>query len=174
MIIESKVVAVMGKNVDTDVIFPTRYVASFDAKALAPHAFEDCYPGLAQKLMKGGIIVAGENFGCGSAREQAASCLWGANVHLIIAPFFSRSFYRNALNVGLPVLEIEDLPAIQADDELRVEVESGILTNITTGEIGHFAPPAKFIVDLILSGGIVNYYTRTDCYKNADLGGTDK
>jgi len=170
MIIQNKVAAVMEKNIDTDVIFPTRYVASFDAKALAPHAFEDQYPGLAQKLMNGGIIVAGENFGCGSAREQAASCLWAANVALIISPFFSRSFYRNALNVGLPVLEIPNLPVIREEDELQVDVENGVLLNMTTGEKIHFDPPEKFIVDLIRAGGIANYYKQTDCYQNADLG----
>ena len=159
----------MEKNIDTDVIFPTRYVASFDAKALAPHAFEDRYPGLAGKLMKGGIIVAGENFGCGSAREQAASCLWGANVALIIAPFFSRSFYRNALNVGLPVLEISNLPPIAVNDVLRVDLDAGILTNLTTGEAREFVPPQKFIVDLIKAGGIANYYKQTNCYQNAKL-----
>lgn len=174
MVIQSKVAAIMEKNIDTDVIFPTRYVAGFDADALAPHAFEDRYPGLAQRLMKGSIIVAGENFGCGSAREQAASCLLGANVKLIIAPFFSRSFYRNALNVGLPVLEIENLPPVQIDDELRAEVESGVLTNLTSGQTCRFTPPAKFIVDLILAGGIANYYKQTDCYRHADLGETRK
>jgi 3-isopropylmalate/(R)-2-methylmalate dehydratase small subunit len=166
LVIQEKVAAVLDANIDTDVIFPTRYVASFDVKEIAPHVFEDAYPGFYEKTKDGAILIAGPNFGCGSAREQAASSLKGAGVCLIIAPYFSRSFYRNALNVGLPLLEIESLLPVEAGDELLVDIGNGALKNKTKGTEQCFTKPDRFVVDLIESGGICKYYMQTNRYQS--------
>jgi 3-isopropylmalate/(R)-2-methylmalate dehydratase small subunit len=162
-VIENKVSAIMGDDVDTDVIFPTRFIAEFAEHEVAKHVFEDVEPGFVKKAQSGGIVIAGKNFGCGSAREQAASGLKGAGVKLIIAPSFSRSFYRNGINVGLCLLEIEDMSKELASegDELRVN-----LTNLSTGNEISFVSPDKFIISIMQARGICNFYTQTEGYKN--------
>lgn len=162
--IEQKIVTILGNHIDTDAIFPTRFVHSFLIEEISPHVFEDVYPGFAGRVKNGGIILAGEDFGCGSAREQAASSLMGAGTSLIIARYFSRSFYRNSVNIGLPLLEMEkmtDTGSLGAvGDELSIDFRKGILKNKTRGQIFEFTPPDPFILKVMEAGGICNYYNR--------------
>ncbi|HWQ79229.1 MAG TPA: 3-isopropylmalate dehydratase [Anaerovoracaceae bacterium] len=170
LVIENKVIAVMGNDVDTDIIFPTRYIAAFEEAEVARHVFEDYDPGFRAKAKDGGIILAGKNFGCGSAREQAATALKGGGARLIIARSFSRSFYRNGINVGLPLLEIEKLPRDFAaeGDQLSVRLNEGMLVNLTSGAKMPFEPPSAFILAVMQAGGIFKYYQQTDGYKNIE------
>ncbi len=168
LVIEEKVIAIMGDDVDTDIIFPTRYIAEFAEEEVAKHVLEDVDPGFRAKAKPGGIIIAGKNFGCGSAREQAASGLKGAGVRLIIAPSFSRSFYRNGINVGLRLLEVEDLPKGLAKDgdALSVDFTAGKIVNRSIGVATAFDPPSSFVVGIMQAGGIFNFYKQTDGYRN--------
>jgi 3-isopropylmalate/(R)-2-methylmalate dehydratase small subunit len=170
ILVENKVIAIMGDDLDTDGMYPNRYMSAFAEEEVAKHAFEDTRPDFCQKARNGGIVIAGRNFGCGSAREQAPSSLKGAGVTLIIARSFSRSFYRNGINVGLPLLEIENLPEDLAkeDDVLRVNVSEGTLENLTTGKKLAFDPPAEFLLNIMQAGGICNYYTQTNRYKDIE------
>ena len=147
-----------GDNVDTDVIIPARYLNSFDGKELAKHAMVDIDPEFASKVQPGDLIVANKNFGCGSSREQAPVAIKTAGVDAIIAKSFARIFYRNAINIGLPIIECpEAAVAIKAGDEVKVDFDSGVITNVTTGESfqGQAFPP--FMQNLIACGGLVNY-----------------
>jgi 3-isopropylmalate/(R)-2-methylmalate dehydratase small subunit len=170
LVIESPVIAIMGDNVDTDILFPTRFVAEFAVEEVAKHVLQDAQPDFVNKARPGGIVIAGKNFGCGSAREQAASGLKGAGVKLIIAPSFSRSFYRNGINVGLPLLELGGMPNLRnlaaEGDKLRVNFSEGTITNMSSGLQTTFAPPSPFIVSILQAGGICNLYTQTEGYKN--------
>lgn len=170
LVIEKNVIAIMGNDVDTDIIFPTRFIATFEEEEVAKHAFEDFDPSFRAKAGVGGIILAGKNFGCGSAREQAATALKGAGVKLIIAESFSRSFYRNGINVGLPLLEVGKLPQdfAREGDQLRVNLNEGELVNLTTGTEIKFIPPSAFITNIMQAGGIFKYYVQTDGYKNVE------
>ena len=169
ILMEEQVIALMGDDVDTDVIFPTRYVAEFAEEEVAKHVFEDIEPDFVNKARAGGIVIAGKNFGCGSAREQAATGLKGAGVNLIIAQSFSRSFYRNGINVGLKLLEVEDLPKDFASEghRLRVDFEEGKITNITSSKEINFKSPEKFLVKIMQAGGICNFYPQAKEYANS-------
>lgn len=168
LVIEDRVIAVMGSDIDTDVIFPTRFVAEFDEHECGKHVFADADPDFVNKASGGGIILAGDNFGCGSAREQAASGLKGAGVTLIIAPSFARSFYRNGINKGLPLLEIKNLrPGFaQEGDMLKAEIDRGSVINQRTGVEITFALPHQFILGIIGAGGIGNLYKQSAGYQN--------
>lgn len=147
-----------GDNVDTDVIIPARYLNSFDAEELASHAMVDIDPDFVKKVRPGDLIVANKNFGCGSSREHAPLCLKTAGVSCIIAETFARIFYRNAINIGLPIIECpEAAKAISAGDEVEVDFDSGIITNKTTGESyeGQAFPP--FMQKIISAGGLIPY-----------------
>lgn len=147
-----------GDNVDTDVIIPARYLNSFDAKELASHAMVDIDPDFVKKVQPGDIIVANKNFGCGSSREHAPLCLKTAGVSCIIAETFARIFYRNAINIGLPIIECpEAAKAIESGHEVEVDFDSGVITDKTTGEsfTGQAFPP--FMQKIITAGGLVNY-----------------
>ena len=147
-----------GDNVDTDVIIPARYLNSFDAKELASHAMADIDPDFVKKVQPGDLIVAGENFGCGSSREHAPLCLKTAGVSCIIAETFARIFYRNAINIGLPIIECpEAAKDIQDKDEVEVDFDSGVITNKTKGTSFKGQPFPEFMQKLISSGGLVNY-----------------
>ena len=123
-----------GDNVDTDVIIPARYLNSFDAKELASHAMVDIDPDFVKKVQPGDLIVAKKNFGCGSSREHAPLCLKTAGVSCIIAETFARIFYRNAINIGLPIIECpEAANGIDAGDEVEVDFDSGRICNLTKG-----------------------------------------
>lgn len=147
-----------GDNVDTDVIIPARYLNSSDPKELAEHCMEDIDKDFVKNVKSGDIIVANKNFGCGSSREHAPLVIKTAGVSCVIAETFARIFYRNAINIGLPIVECaEAAKAISMGDEVEVDFDSGVITNKTTGEQfkGQEFPP--FMQKIIDSGGLINY-----------------
>jgi 3-isopropylmalate/(R)-2-methylmalate dehydratase small subunit len=147
-----------GDNVDTDVIIPARYLNIADPKELATHAMEDIDSDFARTVRKGDVIVAGKNFGSGSSREHAPLVLKVAGVGAVIAPTFARIFYRNAFNIGLPILEsAEAAERIDAGDEVQVNFRTGKITNKTKGETYKAEPFPEFMTELIKKGGLVNY-----------------
>jgi 3-isopropylmalate/(R)-2-methylmalate dehydratase small subunit len=147
-----------GDNVDTDVIIPARYLNIADPKELASHAMEDIDKDFAKSVKKGDVIVAGKNFGSGSSREHAPLVLKTAGVKAVIAPTFARIFYRNAFNIGLPILEsAEAAERIDAGDEIEVNFGSGRITNKTKGETYRAEPFPDFMSELIKKGGLVGY-----------------
>lgn len=145
-------------NVDTDVIIPARYLNSFDAKELASHAMVDIDPTFASTVEKGDIIVAGQNFGCGSSREHAPLCLKTAGVKCVIAKSFARIFYRNSINIGFPIMECEEAAdKIEKDDEVEVDFSTGVITNKTKNETYQSQPFPEFLQKMIDADGLVNY-----------------
>lgn len=147
-----------GDNVDTDVIIPARYLNSTDPKDLAAHCMEDIDKEFVSKVKAGDIIVADKNFGCGSSREHAPIAIKAAGVSCVIAKSFARIFYRNSINIGLPIIECEDAPDnINAGDVVLVDFDSGLITDETTGKTfkGQAFPP--FMQKIIDSEGLVNY-----------------
>jgi 3-isopropylmalate dehydratase small subunit len=147
-----------GANVDTDVIIPVRYLTSFDPVELGKHCLEGIDPEFSQKVQPGDIIVAAENFGCGSSREHAPVAIKGAGVACVIAATFARIFFRNALNIGLPIVEsAEAAQHIEAGDMLELDVTSGRIINHTRGETYRAEPFPPFVQELIAVGGLVPY-----------------
>ena len=147
-----------GTNVDTDAIIPARYLNTFDPQELALHCMEDADPDFPDKVKPGDIIVAEKNFGCGSSREHAPIAIKGAGVSCVIADSFARIFYRNAINIGLPILESpEAASAIRAGDEVEVDLESGQIRNLRTGEEYQATPFPAFMQGIIAQGGLINY-----------------
>ena len=147
-----------GDNVDTDVIIPARYLNSFDAKELATHAMVDIDPDFANTVEQGDIIVAGQNFGCGSSREHAPLCLKTAGVKCIVAKSFARIFYRNSINIGFPIMECpEAVDGIEQGDEVTVDFGSGVITNVTKGKSYQSQPFPEFLQKMIAADGLVNY-----------------
>mgnify|MGYP005797439289 FL=1 len=147
-----------GDNVDTDVIIPARYLNSFDAKELATHAMVDIDPDFANTVEQGDIIVAGQNFGCGSSREHAPLCLKTAGVKCIIAKSFARIFYRNSINIGFPIMECpEAVDGIEQGDEVTVDFGSGVITNVTKGKSYQSQPFPEFLQKMIAADGLVTY-----------------
>ena len=147
-----------GDNVDTDVIIPARYLNSFDAKELASHAMVDIDPTFTKRVKPGDIMVARKNFGCGSSREHAPLALKTAGISCIIADSFARIFYRNAINIGLSILECpEAAEAINEGDEVKVDFDSGSITDVTTNQTFQAVPFPPFMQELIAQGGLVNY-----------------
>lgn len=147
-----------GDNVDTDVIIPARYLNITDGMELAKHCMEDIDKEFVNKVEKGDIIVAQKNFGCGSSREHAPLVIKCAGVSCVIAETFARIFYRNAINIGLPIIECaEASKAIDAGDEVEIDFDSGMIHNITKNESykGQAFPP--FMQKIISAGGLVNY-----------------
>ena len=145
-------------NVDTDVIIPARYLNSFDAKELASHAMTDIDPTFATTVEKGDIIVAGQNFGCGSSREHAPLCLKTAGVKCVIAKSFARIFYRNSINIGFPIMECEEAAdKIEKGDEVEVDFSTGVITNKTKNETYQSQPFPEFLQKMIDADGLVNY-----------------
>lgn len=145
-------------NVDTDVIIPARYLNSFDAKELASHAMVDIDPTFASTVEKGDIIVAGQNFGCGSSREHAPLCLKTAGVKCVIAKSFARIFYRNSINIGFPIMECEEAAdKIEKGDEVEVNFSTGVITNKTKNETYQSQPFPEFLQKMIDADGLVNY-----------------
>lgn len=145
-------------NVDTDVIIPARYLNSFDAKELASHAMGDIDPTFASTVEKGDIIVAGQNFGCGSSREHAPLCLKTAGVKCVIAKSFARIFYRNSINIGFPIMECEEAAdKIEKGDEVEVDFSTGVITNKTKNETYQSQPFPEFLQKMIDADGLVNY-----------------
>ncbi len=147
-----------GDNVDTDVIIPARHLSTFEPSELAKHCMEDIDAEFAGKVQQGDIIVAGNNFGCGSSREHAPIAIKGAGVSCVIAPTFARIFYRNAFNTGLPILECtEAAEKISGGDEVTVNFETGEIVNHTKNETYHAEPFPEFIQKIIGCDGLVNY-----------------
>ena len=147
-----------GDNVDTDVIIPARYLNSFDPKELASHCMVDIDETFAKEVKAGDIMVGGKNFGCGSSREHAPIAIKASGVACVVAESFARIFYRNALNIALPILECPDAArAVSAGDEVSVDFDTGEIVDLTTG--GRFAaePFPPFMQGLIDAGGLVNY-----------------
>jgi 3-isopropylmalate/(R)-2-methylmalate dehydratase small subunit len=146
-----------GPSVDTDVIIPARYLTANTAEELGKHAMEDLDPTFAGKVRKGDIIVAKANFGCGSSREHAPMALRGAGVSCVIAENFARIFFRNAINIGLPVLECpEAAEKVQPQDEIHVDLETGAIYNVTRGEQYQAAAYPPAIMEIIAAGGLIN------------------
>jgi len=147
-----------GDNVDTDVIIPARYCTSYHKEELAPHCLEDLDATFAKCVKPGDIIVAGRNFGCGSSRENAPLAILGAGVGAVVAESFARIFYRNSINVGLPILECpEAAKAAQNGDRLRIDLEKGEIRNLTRKGAYKAAPFPESIRQIILLGGIEAY-----------------
>ena len=147
-----------GDNVDTDVIIPARYLNTIDKKELASHCMEDLDTTFTSRVKPGDIMVGGENFGCGSSREHAPIAIKASGVPVVIASSFARIFYRNAINTGLPLLEIgDDVEKIHANDKLRVDLSTGTIENLTTGDTFHAVPLPGFIQDIAKAGGLINY-----------------
>ncbi|HOB08248.1 MAG: 3-isopropylmalate dehydratase small subunit [Limnochordia bacterium] len=147
-----------GDNVDTDVIIPARYLNTSDPAELAKHCMEDLDKDFVKNVQPGDIIVAGRNFGCGSSREHAPLAIKTAGVSVVIAATFARIFYRNAINIGLPILECPEAVAdIQAGDKISVDFTSGVITNLTSGESYQAEPFPEFMQELIAAGGLLNY-----------------
>lgn len=148
-------VFLFGDDVNTDVIIPARFLNTSDPSVLASHCMEDIDPDFCRNVKKGDIIVAGHNFGCGSSREHAPIAIQAAGVSCVIAESFARIFYRNSINIGLPILECERAcQSVKAGDELSVDLEKGIITDITTGEKFEAEPFPAFIRDIIDRGGL--------------------
>ncbi len=147
-----------GDNVDTDVIIPARYLNSSDPAELAKHCMEDIDKDFVKKVNKGDIIVADKNFGCGSSREHAPIAIKAAGVSCVIAETFARIFYRNAINIGLPIIECPQASkAIQAGDQVDIDFNTGVIIDLTTGKSfeGQAFPP--FMQKIISEGGLINY-----------------
>lgn len=151
-----------GKNIDTEEIYPGRYLVHFDPAEVAKHAMEDIDPKFAERVSSGDIIVAGHNFGCGSAREQAAMTLRYAKVGAIVADSISRAFYRNCVNNGLPVIAMEGISEhVNEGDELEVDLRNGTIINHTSGKSWQTNPAPKLILDILSMGGAIQHYKRT-------------
>ena len=147
-----------GDNVDTDVIIPARYLNSSDPAELATHCMEDIDKDFVANVKEGDIIVANKNFGCGSSREHAPISIKAAGVSCVIAETFARIFYRNAINIGLPIIECPDAAiAINAGDEVEVDFDSGVITDLTTGEKFQGQAFPEFMQKIIACEGLVNY-----------------
>lgn len=150
-------------NIDTDVIIPARYLNTTNPQELAEHCLEDLVPNFSKKVSKGDIIVAGKNFGCGSSREHAPLAIKSTGISCVIAKSFARIFYRNAINIGLPILECDGgIEEIASGDELEINTDEGIITNLTTGKVYTAKPFPEFIKEIINAGGLLNYAKKVD------------
>ena len=147
-----------GDNVDTDVIIPARYLNSSDPAELATHCMEDIDKDFVKNVKKGDIIVANKNFGCGSSREHAPIAIKAAGVSCVIAETFARIFYRNSINIGLPIIECKEASeAINAGDDVAIDFDSGIITDKTTGQTFQGQAFPEFMQKIIKAEGLVNY-----------------
>ena len=146
-----------GHNVDTDVIIPARHLNTQDHKELASHCMEDIDKEFVNKVKDGDIMVAGDNFGCGSSREHAPIAIKASGISCVIATTFARIFYRNAINIGLPILECaEASEKIEDGDEVAIDFNTGVITNITKNETYQALPFPEFIKDIMDKGGLMN------------------
>ena len=146
-----------GNNVDTDVIIPARYLNTSDEKELASHCMEDIDTAFAKTVQTGDIIVAESNFGCGSSREHAPIAIKASGIYCVIAKTFARIFFRNAINIGLPILECEEaVNGTQSGDELEVDINTGVIKNLTRGTTFQAEPFPPFMRGIIDAGGLIN------------------
>ena len=146
-----------GDNIDTDLIIAARYLNTSEPSELAKHVMEDADPEFVSKMSEGDIIVAGENFGCGSSREHAPIALKASGVAAVIAPTFARIFYRNAFNMGLPIFELEASAEINEGDTVRVDMERGEVINISQAKTYKFTPIPAFMQELVDAGGLIAF-----------------
>jgi len=152
---------VYGDDVDTDVIIPARYCTSYDPEELGKHCMEDLDPDFGRKVRPGDIIVAGENFGCGSSRENAPLAIKGAGISVVIAKSFARIFFRNSINVGLPILESAELvEETREGDRLVVDLEKSTVVNERTGKKYTASPFPPEVMEIVKAGGMVEYVRR--------------
>jgi len=159
-----------GDNIDTDVIIPARYCTAFSEAELAPHCLEDLDAEFVKKVQRGDIIVAGRNFGCGSSRENAPIAIKGAGVSCVIAKSFARIFYRNAINIGLPILESHaTVDDAQTGDEMEVDLASGVIRNVTRNKSYHVPAFPEIIQDIIDSGGMVEFAKKRIAQKQVKM-----
>ncbi len=158
MILEGKI-WIFGDNIDTDAIIAARYLSTTVPEELAAHLMEDIKPDFPDLVKPGDIIIAGNNFGCGSSREHAPLAIKGAGVSCVIARSFARIFYRNAINIGLPILECTDDLSfmVSGRDKLQVNLEQGLITHLQSGRTFQAAPFPPFMQELIRQGGLVEY-----------------
>ena len=157
-----------GRDIDTDVIIPARYLNTSDPAELAKHCLEDRDVDFVNKVPPGDILVAEENFGCGSSREHAPVCIKAAGVACVIAKSFARIFYRNSINIGLPIMECPAaVDAIKAGDKVAVDADKGVITDLTTGESFQVEPFPPFIAQIVAEGGLVNRTRRILAEKKA-------
>lgn len=156
-----------GADIDTDAIIPARYLNTSKPEELAKHCMEDADPTFAGKVSAGDIIVAGKNFGCGSSREHAPIAIKAAGVSCVIAPTFARIFYRNSINIGLPILECpEAAEGISEGDQVEVNTYTGLITNLTTKAQFQAAPFPEFMQQIIRAGGLMGYVAERMRKKN--------
>jgi len=147
-----------GDNINTDEIIPARYLNTTDHGELASHCMEDVDADFVKKVQKDDVIIAGENFGCGSSREHAPVCIKAAGVCCVIAATFARIFYRNAINIGLPLLESKEAAQNISDgDEVEIDLAKGTIKNLTTGQEYKSTPFTSFVEQIISAGGLMNY-----------------
>ena len=147
-----------GDNIDTDVIIPARYLNTSNIDELAAHCMEDLDKDFVNKVKPGDIMVAGKNFGCGSSREHAPAVIKAAGIACVIAETFARIFYRNAINIGLPIMECpEAAKDIEDGDQVSVDIYTGVITNITKGKTYQGTPFPEFMQDIMKAGGLINY-----------------
>lgn len=144
-------------HIDTDLIIPARYLNTHDPMELARHCMEDADPTFASKVSKGDIIVAGENFGCGSSREHAPIAIKAAGVSAVVAKSFARIFFRNAINIGLPIVELKNSDEIDEGDILDIDFENGVLKNLTKNKEYKIEPFPPFMKSIIDKGGLIEY-----------------
>lgn len=146
-----------GKDIDTDLIIAARYLNTSVPEELAKHVMEDADPDFVNKMSPGDIIVAGENFGCGSSREHAPIAIKAAGISAVIAPTFARIFYRNAFNMGLPIFELPQSAEIKEGDEISIDMDAGTIENKTSGKTYTFTAIPEFMQELLNAGGLMNY-----------------
>ncbi|MDP2999100.1 MAG: 3-isopropylmalate dehydratase [Bryobacterales bacterium] len=166
MKLRGRVVVVLPDNVDTDVIYPGRYLNITDREKTAEHLFELAYPDLRAALQPGDIILGGKNFGCGSSREQATAAVKFSGVGAVVAKSFARIFYRNSINLGLPVVTAQAVEA-RAGDELEIDLLAGRIANLTTGAVFDAAPLDPRAVELLEAGGLIPYLKRKHSYSGS-------
>lgn len=148
----------LGDNVNTDVIIPGRYNVTTDRAQLARYCLCEAVPEFAQQVRQGDVVMAGHNFGCGSSREHAPAALQASGLQAVIARSFARIFYRNAVNIGLPVLVCEEAVLASANgQEMRADLAGGVIRNETTGQVFRSQPLDPFVARIVAAGGIINY-----------------
>jgi 3-isopropylmalate/(R)-2-methylmalate dehydratase small subunit len=159
---------VYGDDIDTDRIIAGKYTKTLNLQDLADHVLEDLDVDFRSKLEQGDVLVAGTNFGCGSSREQAPLALKVAGVSAVIAKYFARIFFRNAINVGLPVMEVGDLEA-EDGDEIEIDLKQGSVRNLTKGTTHRAAPMPQVMIDVLDAGGLVAYLKKNGTYDESSL-----
>lgn len=151
-----------GDNIDTDLIIAARYLNTSVPEELAKHVMEDADPSFREKVQKGDIIVAGENFGCGSSREHAPIALKAAGISAVVAKSFARIFYRNSFNMGLPIFELDESGQIKEGDNIVVDMDKGTIKSEENKKIYKFTPIPEFMQELVNCGGLMNYAKKAD------------